>query len=182
MDSVRGIFRIFNRYFMVPMFRLGLGAFMGNPLTGYVMVIKSTGRKSGRLRFTPVNYAIIDGNIYCTAGFGRNAHWYLNLMANPRTELMMPGGAISVQAEEVQEKGEALQALKQIFRNAGFAGFFEGYNPYKSDDAKFLETLENAPVIRLHPLSIGSGAYDPGGWTWLLTFAVSILILWLILR
>ena len=84
MDTVRSVFRIFNKFFMVPMFRLGFGAFMGNPVTGYIMVIKTIGRKSGKLRFTPVNYAILDGNIYCTAGFGRKAHWYLNLMANPQ--------------------------------------------------------------------------------------------------
>ncbi len=182
MNTARKIFRYFNKFFMVPMFRLGFGALMGNPITGYIMVIKTIGRKSGKQRFTPVNYAIIDGNIYCTAGFGRMAHWYLNMMAHPSIEIILPGGALSVTAEEVKDEKEALRALKHIFRNAGFAGFFEGYNPYTSPDEKFQETLQNAPVIRLHPQSIGSGAFDPGGWSWATVFIGSFLVLWLMLR
>jgi len=34
---MRRIFHFLNKYFMVPMFRLGLGFFFGNPLTSYVM-------------------------------------------------------------------------------------------------------------------------------------------------
>lgn len=182
MGGARYFFRILNKYFMVPMFRMGFGALMGNPISGYIMVTKTIGRKSGKQRFTPVNYALIDGNIYCIAGFGKKTHWYLNMVANPRIELIMPGGAISVQAEEVSEQAEALGAIKRIFRNAGFAGFFEGYNPYSSDDTKFLETLEHAPIMRLKPIGIGSGAFDPGGRTWVATLVVSALILWLIFR
>ncbi len=63
MDGVRRIFRVLNKYFMVPMFRLGFAPLMGNPISGYIMVIKTIGRKSGKTRLTPVNYAIIDGNI-----------------------------------------------------------------------------------------------------------------------
>jgi len=51
------------------------------PLTGYIMVLKTTGRKTGRQRFTPVNYAILDGKVFCLAGFGKLAHWYRNLPA-----------------------------------------------------------------------------------------------------
>ena len=35
---LRHIFSVLNRFFMVPCFRLGLGPFMGNPLSGYIMV------------------------------------------------------------------------------------------------------------------------------------------------
>ena len=62
---LRQFFRLLNRYFMVPVFRLGLGAFVGSPLGGYIMVVKTIGRKTGEARYTPVNYAIIDGNVYC---------------------------------------------------------------------------------------------------------------------
>ncbi len=53
---VRRIFWFLNTFFMVPLFRLGLGPFFGNPLSGYIMVLKAIGRKSGKVRYTPVNY------------------------------------------------------------------------------------------------------------------------------
>lgn len=66
---MRRFFRFLNKYFMVPMFRLGFGPFFGNPFTGYIMVLKIVGRKTGRLHFAPVNYAIRDGVVYCVSGF-----------------------------------------------------------------------------------------------------------------
>ncbi len=88
---------------MVPMFRLGLGAFVGNPFTGYIMVLKTTGRKTGRVRYTPVNYAILNGSVYCIVGFGKIAHWYRNLQAHPEIELILPSGPTSGTAEEVTD-------------------------------------------------------------------------------
>ena len=61
---LRRIFKSFNR-FMVLLWRLGLGSWMKWPeLSGAIMVIKHTGRKTGLTRYTPVNYAVVDGDIY----------------------------------------------------------------------------------------------------------------------
>ncbi len=81
---LRRVFWYLNRYFMVPMFRLGLGPLMVNPFGGYIMVLKTIGRKTGKVRYSPVNYAIMNGNVYCLVGFGHIADWYRNLRANPR--------------------------------------------------------------------------------------------------
>jgi hypothetical protein len=70
-DTERRIFQYLNRYFMVPVFRLGLGAFIANPFSGYIMVIKTIGHKTGKERYTPTDYTIQNGNIYCVAGFAR---------------------------------------------------------------------------------------------------------------
>ena len=45
---MRRFFRFLNKFFMVPMFRLGFGPFFGNPLSGYIMVLKIVGRKTGK--------------------------------------------------------------------------------------------------------------------------------------
>jgi deazaflavin-dependent oxidoreductase (nitroreductase family) len=182
MNLTRYIFLYLNKYFMVPMFQLGFGFLIGNPLTGYIMVLKHTGRKTGLLRYTPVNYVIIDGHLYCIAGFGKRSHWYLNIQTNPKLEIMLPGRTIYAQAEEVTDPDEALLATKQIFKNAGFAGFFEGYNPYTAPDKKFQETLQRAPVLRMHQTGIGAGPADPGGRLWLsLTIGALAIILLVLL-
>jgi len=41
-------FWFLNKFFMAPLFRLGFGPFFVNPLTGYIMVLKVIGRKTGK--------------------------------------------------------------------------------------------------------------------------------------
>jgi deazaflavin-dependent oxidoreductase (nitroreductase family) len=182
MDTLRTIFKWVNKFFMVPAFRLGLGKLICNPLAGYIMVIKHTGRKTGKPRFTPTNYAIINGCVYCLSGFGRRAHWYQNLVANPEVELVLPGQAIAGIVEAVTDPDEALTACKQVFRNAGFAGFMEGYNPFTAPDEKFLTTLKRAPVLRIRQTGIANGPADQGGWAWLSLWGGLGLLIWLLLR
>jgi deazaflavin-dependent oxidoreductase (nitroreductase family) len=177
---MRRIFWIVNKFFMVPMFRLGLGPFMGNPLTGYIMVLKNVGRKSGKLRFTPVNYAIMNGCVYCITGFGKASHWYLNIQANPNVELILPSGPLAGVAEEVSDPEESLRATRQVLKNAGFAGFFAGFNPFTISDDQLQEKTRDTPVLRIRPAGVGSGASDAGGWMWLLL--VLVVILWLVFR
>ena len=167
MDILRHIFKRLNRYWVVPIYRMGLAWLFCNPVTGYVMVIRNIGRKSGKLYHTPTNYAIMDGRIYCLSGFGRKAHWFLNLTDNPKAEVILPGRAIMGKFEEVKDPEEALRATRQVLKNAGFAGFFEGYNPWTAEDENFQETLARAPVLRITPVGLGSGPMDAGGWHWL---------------
>jgi deazaflavin-dependent oxidoreductase (nitroreductase family) len=181
LDATRRVFRTVNRYFMVPIFRLGLGSVIVNPFSGYIMVLKTIGFKSGRTRYAPVNYAIQEGNVYCMAGFGPITHWYRNLRANPSVELLMPGGNIKGIAEPVTDPGERLRALRQILKNGGLAGFSMGFNPHTAPDEQVIEKCEGLPVIRIRPAGITRGAADPGGWLWLLWAGVAaapILMRW----
>jgi deazaflavin-dependent oxidoreductase (nitroreductase family) len=77
------MFWYLNTFFMVPMFRLGFGFVFGNPFSGYIMLLKATGWKSGKLRYAPVNYAIHQRNVYCVSGGRQNSDWFRNLIANP---------------------------------------------------------------------------------------------------
>lgn len=182
MNTLRQIFKFINRYFMVPAYRMGLGWLIVNPISGYIMVIKNIGRKSGKWYYTPTNYAIINGNIYCLAGFGRKSHWYLNLVANPTAEIMLPGRTVLGKVEEVTDGEEALEAARQVFRNAGVAGFMEGYNPRTAPDEKLLKTLSRAPVLRITPTGIGSGPMDASGWHWVGLVIAMIAIILLLVR
>lgn len=177
-------FRYLNRYFMVPAFRLGLGPFISNPLTSYVMVLKTIGRKTGRVRYSPVNYAILDGHVYCMAGWGQAADWYRNLRARPRLELIMPGGALAGVAEDVTDPDEALRAVRRILQNAGVIGFFEGFNPFTVTDEELRARTGHMPVVRIRPTGVGSGPADPGGWAWLTLWLLSLapIAAWYLLR
>jgi len=165
-QALRRGFRWLNRYFMVPSFRLGLAPLMGSPYGGYILVLKTIGRKTGKVRPAPLNYAIIKGNVYCLAGFGSVAHWYENLKVQPAVELLMSGGAFAGIAEDVTDADEKLHAARQILINGGFAGFAFGFNPATVSDTKLRQTIADLPVIRIRLVGLGNGAGDPGGWAW----------------
>ncbi len=179
---MRRIFWFFNKFFMVPLFRLGLGPLFANPVSGYIMVMKVIGRKSGKTRFTPVNYAIHKGEIYCISGGRRTSDWYKNLLATPEIELILPGGAVYAHVEEIADSGLRRLVIRQILQNAGFAGFFEGYNPWRISDDELMAKSADLPLLRFHPLGIANGASDAGGWAWVWVWIFTLLALWLLLK
>jgi len=176
-DFLRRIFRILNKYFMVPAFRWGFGPFVGNPVSGYIMVLKTIGCKTGLVRYAPVNYAILDGKIYCLSGFGKIAHWYKNLQANPQLDVILPSATLSGQAATVTDQAEWLRAARQILKNGGFAGFLAGFNAWTISDEDLLEKGSEMIVIRITPNGVISGAADPGGKLWLWLTLLTILII-----
>lgn len=177
---LKRLFFFINRYFMVPLHRLGLGGLMVNPFSGYIMVIKTVGRKTGKRRWAPVNYAIIKGSIYCLVGFGKKSHWYLNALAQPDLELLLPGRAISAHTEEVKDSDEHQAAVRKILTGAGFAGLFLGFNPRTATDEQVRAKTSDLPVLRFQPTGIGSGACDPGGGFWLTTSFITVLAILLV--
>ena len=181
---MRRFFWFLNKFFMVPLFRLGFAPFFGNPFSGYIMVLKIVGRKTGRLRYAPVNYAIHDGKVYCMAGFGRTSDWYRNLRVNTSIEAILPGGAISGTAQEVHDLTEQTLVIRQILKNAGFVAFLDGFNPYRIKDSELQERTVDMPLVSIQPAGLGSGASDPAGWAWVwapLFTILLILAIWLIL-
>jgi deazaflavin-dependent oxidoreductase (nitroreductase family) len=179
---IRLILKFINMFFMVPFFRLGLGSFVGNPITGYIMVMKTIGRKTGKERYVPVNYAILDGNVYCMAGFGKGTHWYRNLQAQPYIEIIIPSGTLAGLAEDATISEEAIRIRRRLLKNSGFAGFFAGFNPFTISDTELREKTMDFPLVRIRPTGVGSGAGDAGGWLWILSLGVFVVILWLVLN
>jgi deazaflavin-dependent oxidoreductase (nitroreductase family) len=135
MNSLRKAFHMMNR-FMVLMWKIGLGKAMNMWPAGFgrIMVIKHRGRKSGREYLTPVNYAMVDGEIYCTAGFGPVSDWYRNMLVNPRVELWLPERKRIACAEDVSNSPHRLFLLRQVIIASGFAGPLFGINPRKLND------------------------------------------------
>ncbi len=179
---MRQVFRFFNKFFMVPMFQLGFGPFFGNPFTGYIMVMKVKGRKTGKVRLTPVNYAIHKGYVYCISGGRTTSDWFRNLLADPEIDLMLPSGSIHARVEEVLEPGLKLTLCRQVLKNAGFAGFFEGYNPYTITDEGLSQKIFDLPLLRFQLLGLGSGPSDAGGWVWIWTFVITTILIIFLFR
>jgi deazaflavin-dependent oxidoreductase (nitroreductase family) len=137
MNTLRRVFHAGNR-FMVLMWKMGWGKSINIWPAGFgrIMIIKHRGRKSGREYLTPVNYAIVDGEIYCAAGFGSISDWYRNMLACPKVELWLPEGKMWFCAEDISDSPRRLFLLRQVIIASGFAGPLFGINPKKMDDAR----------------------------------------------
>lgn len=145
----RALFRIFNSYIIVPAFQRNLGKYISNPIIGNIMVIKTRGRKTGKTRYTPVYHALIGESIYCYQGKHLKGQWYLNVLANPDVEVLLPSGTLKGIAEEVSDPKEAAYAIRQILKSSGVWAFLYGFNPFTIEDAVLEKKVQKMPVIRI---------------------------------
>ena len=135
MNRLRDVFHSMNR-FMVLLWKLGLGKAINIWPAGFgrIMIIKHRGRKSGKEYLTPVNYAIVEGEIYCTAGFGAISDWYRNMLVDSKVELWLPDGKRTACAEDISESPRRLYLLRQVLIASGFAAPMFGIHPRKLSD------------------------------------------------
>jgi deazaflavin-dependent oxidoreductase (nitroreductase family) len=164
---MRRSFKVLNR-FMLLMWRLGLGRLLNiwPQYGGRIMVIVHTGRKTGLTRYAPVNYAIVDGELYCCAGFGAKTHWYKNLLELPEVEVWLPEGRYPGVAEEVSDHPDRLRIMRAITIASGFAApLMAGIHPHTMSD----EDLAAATAsYRLLHIRRGAKRHTPGDRAWLL--------------
>lgn len=176
-------FRLLNKL-MVMNFRWGFGPLLSGQIEplGHIMVLTTTGRRSGRKHRTPVNFAIVRGDVYCTAGFGHRADWYRNVLANPQVEVWIGSQRWSGRAEPVSDPNEWLPIYRQVLINSGFAAqAFEGINPHTISNKKLLELGAHSPLVRIKIERALSGPGGPGdlAWMWLaIGAALALALLW----
>lgn len=187
--KVRGVFRALNRN-MLLLWRLGLRRMMASPAGGYVMVLATTGRKSGERRLVPLNFAEEGTSVFCLAGFGRRTHWLLNLEANPACELWLPDGRrVYGRGELVTEESQRIDLIRKILVRAGFAAKLgePGIEPLTAPGDVIAELGHRYGTrYEVVEIRIGDPATGPGGpgdlmWVWPLGGALAV-VGWLLLR
>ena len=179
-QNLRQLFRRFN-HFMLLMWRLGLGRFINiwPEVSGRIMVIQHVGRKTGKTRQTPVNYAEVDGEIYCTAGFGAVSHWYRNLLEHPEVEIWLPNGRFQAHAQDITDQPNTLPILRQVLINSGFAATAVGVYPKTMSDAELADATESYRLIRFTKTQPATGKADLL-WVWpvLVGLLLGIVVIW----
>jgi len=177
LETLRQGFKYFNR-FMLLMWRLDLGPLLNwwPKVGGRILVLHHTGRKSGLPRRTPVNYAIVDGDLYCTAGYGRASDWYRNIQANPNVEVWLPDGWWSGTALDVDDDPRRLYLLRQVLIGSGFAAFAAGINPYMISDEALEAATRDYCLLRIQRSAARTGPGGPGDLAWVWPVATMILL------
>jgi deazaflavin-dependent oxidoreductase (nitroreductase family) len=147
---------------------------------GRIMVFIHTGRKSGRSYRTPLGYALVEGDICCTAEFGEKTSWYRNVKNDPEVEVWLPDGWWAGRAEEVTNHTLRLRLLREVLRNGGVAGRTLRFDPEKMTDEELQKAAARYRLIRVRLGEARTGPDGPGDleWVWqLATFALSLVVL-----
>jgi len=182
-ERSRHAFRRYLNPFMVTLWRLGLGPWVNSwpAVSGRIMVIANVGRKTGCKRLSPVNYAIVDGEIYCVAGFGAVSDWYRNVLANPNVEVWLPNSWWRGVAEDISDDPRRLDLMRQVLIASGFAGYVAGLNARKMSDAELDAATRSYPLLHIHRVLACTGPGGPGDWAWVWPLA-TLALLPLVLR
>ena len=109
----------------VPLYRLSGGRIGGKVNKAPVLLLTTTGRRSGQRRTAPVVYLADGGNyvvIGSNAGHGRTPAWSLNLKAEPEAEVEVGRKRLPVRAR-VAEGEERADLWRR--HNEQYSGFDE---------------------------------------------------------
>jgi deazaflavin-dependent oxidoreductase (nitroreductase family) len=123
------------------LYRLSKGE-IGGRMGGFkVLLLTTTGRKSGKTHTTPLGwFAWKDGYVIAASNGGASKHpaWYLNLRSQPQVTVQINEKVIPVTAEILAGEQRA-QAWQQVITTA------HNYAAYPT------RTTREIPVILLHP-------------------------------
>ena len=124
-----------NKFFTIPLYRAGILPLLGGHKIFLLLFTK--GRKTGKIRITPLEYRKKDGVVHVVAGRGRKAHWYQNMLANPNNVQIKLGfkkrEVAFQQLKTVGEKNELLTWYVSEYPKA--AKMLFGWNPKEDDPA-----------------------------------------------
>jgi deazaflavin-dependent oxidoreductase (nitroreductase family) len=128
------------------LYRLTGGSIGGRVQSLPVLLLITTGRKSGKQRTVPLGF-LRDGSDYViissNAGLPQNPAWFLNLKSHPEA-------TIQVKRQHIQVKAETANPDKRRELWARLMEVAPGYGRYQK------RTPREIPVVILHPLD-GSG-------------------------
>jgi len=120
MDRVevsRTILKAISRLYVLPWFRV-IGGPRSTRWGGSLCVLRTRGRRTGRIREVPLDYAPAGDGIYVLAGLGDRTHWLSNLRADPHVEVQFGRRLFPGIACEVTTPAERLVAVRSLLTRA----------------------------------------------------------------
>lgn len=90
------------------LYAIGLGPVYGR----IVLLLTTTGRKSGQPRVTPLQYEEIDGAVYVASARGVKADWYRNIVANPQVHVRVKSRRFAGTADPITDPAHIADFLE----------------------------------------------------------------------
>ncbi|MHA1143677.1 MAG: nitroreductase family deazaflavin-dependent oxidoreductase [Candidatus Helarchaeota archaeon] len=137
-----------NKYLTIPFYRIRL-----LPLFGFgrvFLLLTTIGRKSGKIRRTPLEYHRIDGKIHIFSGRGEEADWLKNLRANPdKVHVRYGFHSFKPKIEIIEDNKEKEKVLHwYVTKHPKAAKMLFGWDPKRDDPGQVdLSSLEDIITI-----------------------------------
>lgn len=134
------------------LYAIGLGPLVGK----FILLLTTTGRKSGRKRVTPLQYERIGNDYYVGAARGMKADWVRNIRANPIVEVHVGARRFSANAEIVNDPCRFADFLQvRLERHPRMVGLImeKAHGLPKHPARQQLEELaKTEALVILHPI------------------------------
>lgn len=124
------------------LYRLGLGPLIGK----YILVVSTYGRKTGKVRRTPVEYFQYQGRFFVMSGFEDRPDWFQNLRKNPQAGLNIANRQLCARARK-PETEEEWEGVLTFLKSSPVAQFSEPDLAEQLEDATLLNAIKNWPVL-----------------------------------
>ena len=153
MDDFRRLSKYLWRLMRIPpriAYAIGLGPLIGR----HVLLLTTTGRKSGVPRVTPLQYEEIDGIFYVGSARGDKSDWYRNILADPKVEVRVKSRRFVGLAEAIEDVERVTDFLenrlalsprmmRNLFRLVGL--------PREPNRAQLEGYAANRTMVIIHP-------------------------------
>ncbi len=130
------------------LYAMGLGPLLGR----FLLLLTTTGRKTGLSRETPLQYEEQDGTIFVAAMLGPRADWFRNILADPRVEVRLTAGRMPGVAEPITDPGRIADFLElRLRRHPRMIGAIlklEGL-PYQPDRLALEQFAANLALVAI---------------------------------
>ena len=138
MRSIQRIHRI--------LYAIGLGPLIGR----IILLLTTTGRKSGLKRVTPLQYERINGIYHLGSARGLNADWVRNIQADPKVEVRVKSHRFIANAEIVTNPARIADFIEvRLQRHPFMIGLImqKAHGLPKHPDRQQLEKLAEKEVL-----------------------------------
>ncbi len=137
--------------FKAPLYlwRMGLGFLIGR----YIMVITTTGRKSGEPRHTMAEWhPLSSGRKFVPVNYGERAQWYRNVAADPHVTIQTSEGTEHVIARRVTDDAELIEVYHAIKRlNPMMVGWYLDANGVQDSEADVIAKKDRIYMLSFDP-------------------------------
>ncbi len=120
-----------------------------------ILLLTTTGRKSGEPRVTPLQYELIDGIRWVGSGWGKDADWLKNIHRDPRVSVQVGGDRYQACTELFEDPARVADFLQlRLKRHPLMIGLMlraQGL-PLKFDRSDLERLAKDVVVVKLNPL------------------------------
>lgn len=121
-----------------------------------VLLLTTTGRRSGLPRVTPLQYEEVDGDYYIASARGREADWFRNIIANPNVRVRIGDREFDAAAEPVSDPLRIADFIELRLKRRPvmmrlIMWLFDGL-PLRFTRARLEEFCREKAMVILHPV------------------------------